>query len=150
MEKEYVGTIVFNQEGITIKHEQTTGKGILLFILKLYEDLLENFVETEKKDVPSVRKIIEISECCKEQINHDLKLQLDERVIISEIENENINGKWVVINKVKYIGQFGKAELLYLMNQYIHYLSNQSGSDFNEIVDVLEQIQKTKEFKEEL
>lgn len=150
MEKEYVGTIVFNQEGITIKHEQTTGKGILLFILKLYEDLLENFVETEKKDVPSVRKIIEISECCKEQINHDLKLQLDERVIISEIENENINGKWVVINKVKYIGQFGKAELLYLMNQYIHYLSNQTGSDFNEIVDVLEQIQKTKEFKEEL
>lgn len=150
MEKEYVGTIVFNQEGITIKHEQTTGKGILLFILKLYEDLLENFVETEKKDVPSVRKIIEISECCKEQINHDMKLQLDERVIISEIENENINGKWVVINKVKYIGQFGKAELLYLINQYIHYLSNQTGTDFNEIIDVLEQIQKTKEFTEEL
>lgn len=150
MEKEYVGTIVFNQEGITIKHEQTTGKGILLFILKLYEDLLENFVETEKKEILSVREIIEISECCKKQINHDLKLQLDERVIISEIENENINGKWVVINKVKYIGQFGKAELLYLINQYIHYLSNQSGSDFNEIVDVLEQIQKTKEFKEEL
>lgn len=150
MEKEYVGTIVFNQKGITIKHEQTTGKGILLFILKLYEDLLENFVETEKKEIPSIAEIIEISECCKEQINHDLKLQSNERVIISEIENENINGKWVVINKVKYIGQFGKAELLYLMNQYIHYLSNQSGSDFNEIVDVLEQIQKTKEFKEEL
>ena len=150
MEKEYVGTIVFNQEGITIKHEQTTGKGILLFILKLYEDLLENFVETEKKEIPSVREIIEISECCKEQINHDLKLQLDERVIISEIENENINGKWVVINKVKYIGQFGKAESLYLMNQYIHYLSNQTGTDFNEIIDVLEQIQKTKEFTEEL
>lgn len=150
MEKEYVGTIVFNQEGVTIKHEQTTGKGILLFILKLYEDLLENFVEIEKKDIPSVREIIEISECCKEQINHDLKLQLDERVIISEIENENINGKWVVINKVKYIGQFGKAELLYLINQYIHYLSSQTDKDFNEIVDVLEQIQKTKEFKEEL
>ena len=146
MEKEYVGTIVFNQEGITIKHEQTTGKGILLFILKLYEDLLENFVETEKKEIPSVREIIEISECCKEQINHDLKLQLDERVIISE----NINGKWVVINKVKYIGQFGKAELLYLINQYIHYLSNQTGTDFNEIIDVLEQIQKTKECTEEL
>lgn len=150
MEKEYVGTIVFNQEGITIKHEQTTGKGILLFILKLYEDLLENFVETEKKDVPSVRKINEISECCKEQINHDLKLQEDERIIISEIENENINGKWVVINKVKYIGQFGKAELLYLINQYIHFLSSQTDKNFNEIVDVLEQIQKTKEFKEEL
>ena len=79
-----------------------------------------------------------------------MKLQPDERVIISEIENENINGKWVVINKVKYIGQFGKAELLYLINQYIHYLSNQTSTDFNEIVDVLEQIQKTKEFKEEL
>lgn len=150
MEKEYVGTIVFNQEGITIKHEQTTGKGILLFILKLYEDLLENFVETEKKEIPSITEIIEISECCKEQINHDLKLQPDERVIISEIENENINGKWVVINKVKYIGQFGKAELLYLINQYIHFLSSQTDKNFNEIVDVLEQIQKTKEFKEEL
>lgn len=150
MEKEYVGTIVFNQKGVTIKHEQTTGKGILLFILKLYEDLLENFVEIEKKDIPSVTEIIEISECCKEQINHDLKLQSNERVIISEIENENINGKWVVINKVKYIGQFGKAELLYLINQYIHYLSSQTDKDFNEIVDVLEQIQKTKEFKEEL
>lgn len=150
MEKEYVGTIVFNQKGVTIKHEQTTGKGILLFILKLYEDLLENFVEIEKKDIPSVTEIIEISECCKEQINHDLKLQSNERVIISEIENENINGKWVVINKVKYIGQFGKAELLYLINKYIHYLLSQTDKDFNEIVDVLEQIQKTKEFKEEL
>lgn len=150
MEKEYVGTIVFNQKGVTIKHEQTTGKGILLFILKLYEDLLENFVEIEKKDIPSVTEIIEISECCKEQINHDLKLQSNERVIISEIENENINGKWVVINKVKYIGQFGKAELLYLINQYIHFLSSQTDKNFNEIVDVLEQIQKTKEFKEEL
>lgn len=150
MEKEYVGTIVFNQEGITSKHEQTTGKGILLFILKLYEDLLENFVEIENKDIPSVTEIIEISECCKEQINHDLKLQSGERVVISEIENENINGKWVVINKVKYIGQFGKAELLYLINQYIHYLSSQTDKNFNEIVDVLEQIQKTKEFKEEL
>ena len=147
MEKEYVGTIVFNQKGVTIKHEQTTGKGILLFILKLYEDLLENFVEIEKKDIPSVTEIIEISECCKEQINHDLKLQSNERVIISEIENENINGKWVVINKVKYIGQFGKAELLYLINQYIHFLSSQTDKNFNEIVDVLEQIQKTKEFK---
>lgn len=150
MEKEYVGTIVFTQEGVSIKQEVASGKGILLFILKLYDDLVENFVEVDSENVPTITEIIKISECCKEQINHDLKLQEDERIIISEIENENINEEWVVINKVKYTGQFRKAELLYLMNQYIHYLSNQTGTDFNEIIDVLEQIQKTKEFTEEL
>lgn len=150
MEKEYVGTIVFNQEGISIKHEQITGKGILLFILKLYEDLLENFTKIETVDMPTITEIIEISEYCSEQIYRDLKLQSDERIIIAEIEDENIEDKWISINKVQYIGQFGKAEILYVMNQYIHYLSDKSGQKVKDITDILEQIQHAKERNVEL
>lgn len=150
MEKEYVGTIVFNQEGVSINHKQTTGKGLLLFILKLYDDLLENFVDEDKVCMPTMTEIFEISEYCKEQINLDLSQLSTKRIIISEIENENINGKWVVINKVKYIGQFSKAEFLCLINKYIHYISNQTGTDIAEIIAVLEQIHQAKELKEEL